>query len=127
MSLNVRSKKKTVLVCDDEEMFLELIATILEDEDFDVLRASSGTEALESFRSHSDVDLVVTDLTMPQMDGKTLGIELKKLKPNVRIIYISGFSECMSCTNEMLPNSRYLAKPFSKHAFLNLVGEMLNN
>jgi len=83
-----------ILLVDDEEIILETIQVMLEDLGCDTLLAQDGQEALDVYKQNqANIALVVLDLTMPKMDGKTCAIELMKINPDVKIILSSGYSE----------------------------------
>jgi two-component system, cell cycle sensor histidine kinase and response regulator CckA len=118
---------KVVLVCDDEELLLDLISDVLEGNDMTVLKANSGAEALTIFKKNPNIDLVITDLTMPHMDGKQLAQELESVKPEVKVIYISGYAHGKVGETGMVKNSSYLGKPFTKESLLAAVTEILHD
>ena len=84
----------TVLLVEDEDAVRSFAARALGQRGYRVLEATTGTEALELFASHDgDVDLVVSDVVMPEMDGPTLMKHLRSERPDVKIIFISGYAE----------------------------------
>ncbi len=84
----------TVLVVDDEKSVLRVCATMVKLCGFMALTASDGAEAVSTFMKRSDeIDLVLMDLTMPNMDGVAAMHELRRIKPDVKIILSSGFNE----------------------------------
>ena len=84
----------TVLLVEDEDAVRSFAARALGQRGYHVLEATTGTEALEVFSSHNgDVDLVVSDVVMPEMDGPTLMKHLRSERPDVKIIFISGYAE----------------------------------
>ena len=84
----------TVLLVEDEDAVRSFAARALGQRGYRVLEATTGTEALEVFSSHDgDVDLVVSDVVMPEMDGPTLMKHLRSQRPDVKIIFISGYAE----------------------------------
>jgi len=84
----------TVLLVEDEDAVRSFAARALGQRGYRVLEASTGAEALEVFASHNgDVDLVVSDVVMPEMDGPTLMRRLRSERPDVKIIFISGYAE----------------------------------
>jgi two-component system cell cycle sensor histidine kinase/response regulator CckA len=84
----------TVLLVEDEDAVRSFAARALGQRGYRVLEATTGTEALELFASHNgDVDLVVSDVVMPEMDGPTLMKHLRSERPEVKIIFISGYAE----------------------------------
>jgi two-component system cell cycle sensor histidine kinase/response regulator CckA len=84
----------TVLLVEDEDAVRSFAARALGQRGYRVLEATTGTEALEVFASHhGDVDLVVSDVVMPEMDGPTLMKHLRSERPDLKIIFISGYAE----------------------------------
>ncbi|MDR3580261.1 MAG: PAS domain S-box protein [Oryzomonas sp.] len=86
--------KGKILVVDDEESVRALAAEYVRHFGFEAIEAGDGIEALELYRRHADgIDLVILDLAMPNMDGVSAFFELKKIRPDVRVILSSGYSE----------------------------------
>ena len=84
----------TVLLVEDEDAVRSFAARALAQRGYRVLEATTGTEALDLFRSHhGDVDLVVSDVVMPEMDGPTLCEQLRRERPDLKVIFISGYAE----------------------------------
>ncbi len=84
--------RKTVLCVDDESAVLQMQQLLLESAGFRVLTASSGREAIRIFESEP-VDVVVMDYWMPGMNGTTAARIMKQLKPEIRILFLSAFTE----------------------------------
>jgi two-component system, OmpR family, response regulator CpxR len=84
--------KKTILCVDDNEQSLSIRKILLETRGYRVLACNSGEMALEAFR-RGGVDLVVTDLIMPGVDGSKLIEEIKRLSPQTPAVLISGHSK----------------------------------
>ncbi len=111
---------QTVLIVDDEELLLTMSEMVLTSFGYRVLTASNGRQALDIIeRSDSHVDLVVTDLVMPHMDGHQLIQHLQNVAPGLRIICTSG---------NFRPSNRqlgvtYLQKPFTSQDLLRVVKE----
>ncbi|MFH1029013.1 MAG: response regulator, partial [Pseudomonadota bacterium] len=82
-----------VLLADDEETVRNIGREMLMELGFDVATASDGREALDIFKSRSDIHAVILDLTMPHIDGEQAFNELRMLKPDARVIISSGYSE----------------------------------
>src|SRR4249920_3368390 len=104
----------TILLVEDEEGLRALNARGLSSRGYTVLEASNGVEAIEAFARHGHVDLVVSDVVMPEMDGPTLLKELRQRDPKVKIIFVSGYAEEAFSRN--LPSQEqyaFLAKPFT--------------
>jgi len=104
----------TVLLVEDEDAVRSFAARALGQRGYQVLEASTGAEALEVFEGHDgDVDLVVSDVVMPEMDGPTLMKQLRKDHPDLKIIFISGYAEDAFRRN-LAENEEFmfLQKPF---------------
>ena len=106
------------LLVEDEEGLRALNARGLASRGYTVLEASNGVEALEVIDKHGAVDLVVSDVVMPEMDGPTLLKELRRRDPAVKIIFVSGYAEEAFAKNlpsdeAGKPNYAFLAKPFT--------------
>jgi two-component system, cell cycle sensor histidine kinase and response regulator CckA len=105
----------TILLVEDEEGLRALNARGLASRGYTVIEASNGVEAMEMLeRQGGKVDLVVSDVVMPEMDGPTLLKELRKKNPETKIIFVSGYAE--DAFQKSLPNPddyNFLAKPFT--------------
>ena len=108
----------TILLVEDEEGLRALNARGLSSRGYTVLEAGNGVEAIEVLDKHGRVDLVVSDVVMPEMDGPTLLKELRGRDPDVKIIFVSGYAEDAFSKN--LPSNEqgkeqyaFLAKPFT--------------
>ncbi len=108
----------TILLVEDEEGLRALNARGLSSRGYTVLEAGNGVEAIEVLDEHGRVDLVVSDVVMPEMDGPTLLKELRRRDPDVKIIFVSGYAE--EAFSKNLPSNEqgkeqyaFLAKPFT--------------
>ncbi len=104
----------TILLVEDEEGLRALNARGLASRGYTVLEAGNGVEAIEAFDKHGSVDLVVSDVVMPEMDGPTLLKELRQRDPDLKIIFVSGYAE--EAFSKNLPSQEqyaFLAKPFT--------------
>jgi two-component system cell cycle sensor histidine kinase/response regulator CckA len=103
-----------ILLVEDEEGLRGLNARGLSSRGYTVLQAGNGVEALEVLEKEGAVDLVVSDVVMPEMDGPTLLKELRARDPKVKIIFVSGYAE--EAFSKYLPGQEqyaFLAKPFT--------------
>ena len=94
---------------------------MLEQRGFNVLTAEDGKIALEVFRSHIDeVDAVLLDLTMPHMDGEETFRELRRLRPTVRVVMMSGYNE-QDVTSRFSGKglAGFIQKPFGQWSLIN--------
>ncbi|WP_028032913.1 cell cycle histidine kinase CckA [Chelativorans sp. J32] len=116
-----------VLLVEDEDAVRMGSVRALTSRGYEVHEASSGTEALEIFNAlEGKVDIVVSDVVMPEMDGPTLLCELRKVQPGIKFIFVSGYAEDAFAKN--LPEDAifgFLPKPFSLKQLATTVKEML--
>lgn len=117
-----------ILVIDDEEDILKIIAEMLTYAGYEVVEASSGREGIRLYR-HAPFDLVVTDLIMPEKDGLEVLMELRKDFPEVKVITLSGSTYGHSSleTSKALGAARTLRKPFLEDQLLEAVREVLES
>lgn len=119
---------KTILLIDDEEDFRRLLAATLSSAGYQVLAAENGAIALKLFRAQP-VDLVITDLVMPEKEGIETMLELHKLQPALKVIVMSGGGRVDP--TDYLPMARQLgasmtlAKPFKSQEMLDAVASLL--
>lgn len=119
---------ETVLVVEDEEVVRTSIRRILVHHGYTVLEARHGADALQllSAAAHS-VDLVLTDLMMPEMGGRELIAELRSRAVGSRVVVISGSDDPAAAHGEALrPGTRYLEKPFTMEGLLRTVRNALD-
>jgi CheY-like chemotaxis protein len=107
--------KKTVCVVDDDPMMLDVLARILQRENFDLLMASGGPEIIEKLGEYAgDVDLLVTDYAMPDMQGRELAERVRERFPAVKVLYQTGFSDMLFENRvELEEGAAFLEKPFT--------------
>jgi two-component system cell cycle sensor histidine kinase/response regulator CckA len=121
------SGSATVLLVEDEDAVRMGGVRALASRGYDVHEAASGVEALEIFRElGGKVDIVVSDVVMPEMDGPTLLGELRRLQPDIKFIFVSGYAEDAFAKN--LPADAkfgFLPKPFSLKQLATVVKDML--
>lgn len=107
--------KKTVCVVDDDPMMLDVLARILQRENFDLLMASGGPEIIKKLEQYSGaVDLLVTDYAMPDMQGRELADHVRQRFPAVKVLYQTGFSDQLFENRvELEDGAAFLEKPFT--------------
>lgn len=117
----------TILLVEDEEGLRTLNARGLQSRGYTVIQAGNGFEALEELeRQGGQVDLVVSDVVMPEMDGPALMKELRKRNPDIKIIFVSGYAE--DAFEKSLPDRtqfRFLPKPFTLKQLVTAVKESM--
>lgn len=118
--------KKKVLVIDDERIVLESIGKILKEEEFIVDVSLGGRKGLER-AIQKDYDLVLTDLRMPDIGGMRILRDVKRARPAVPVVMITGFGTVKSAVQAMkLGAEQYLEKPFSPEELIKTVNSALH-
>ncbi|HSN91137.1 MAG TPA: PAS domain S-box protein [Anaeromyxobacteraceae bacterium] len=119
---------ETVLVAEDAPAVRELAARALSEAGYQVLQAGGGKEALEmAARAAGPVHLLLTDVVMPDMSGRELAEALGRLRPETRVLYMSGYTENTITHHGVLdPGVHFLAKPFTPSALLARAREVLD-
>lgn len=102
---------KTVLVVDDEPGYRDLFALELSSEEVSVLTASDGAGAAQAL-AREKVDLVITDMKMPRMDGLDVVRTVRNLRPDLPVILLSGYAVEDRAETAVREASRFLKKPF---------------
>jgi two-component system cell cycle sensor histidine kinase/response regulator CckA len=117
----------TILLVEDEDPVRAVNARALSARGYTVLEAASGIEAMEIINERgAPVDLVVSDVVMPEMDGPTLLGELRKLYPDLKVIFVSGYAE--EAFRKNLPEGEefnFLPKPFSLRQLVETVKQVM--
>ena len=126
----IHAGKETVLVVEDEDSLRQFTIQLLRDAGYAALEARNGNEAMRILENSANrpVDVVVTDVIMPQMGGRELAEHVQRLHPKARIVFTSGY------TGDKLDNSgvlqadvAFLAKPFSPTQLTQKIREVLEN
>jgi two-component system cell cycle sensor histidine kinase/response regulator CckA len=116
----------TVLLVEDEEAVRRFAVRALTRQGYNVLEAGSGAEALDVIAAHDGtIDLVLSDVVMPEMDGPTLLKELRKTHPDLKIIFISGYAEEALKSLEGGEEFAFLPKPFQMAELVATVKEVM--
>ena len=106
---------ETVLIAEDESAILDLATKILEGLGYVVLRASTPSRALELAQEHAGkIDLLVTDVVMPEMNGYELAEKLNRLCPGLKAVYMSGYTEdVLADRRDVFQEANFIQKPFT--------------
>ena len=116
------SEGKTILIADDEMYMRTLLRTILERAGYKVIEACDGDDAVQKFAANAaEIQFLVLDVKMPGKTGREAYAEMKKIKPGIRAIFISGFLNESSDTE-----SDFIAKPFTPKELLDRLKGMYN-
>jgi PAS domain S-box-containing protein len=128
-SYNIPLGTETILVVEDEPSVRVFLSNALRQQGYTVLEAASGAEALRVFRRRvgSAIDLVLTDVLMPQMGGVELLHQLRYSHPNIKILFISGYMDEVVMRGEQPARSvAFLQKPFTLATLAQKVREVLD-
>jgi two-component system cell cycle sensor histidine kinase/response regulator CckA len=108
------SSGPTVLLVEDEDALRTSIRRLLQAEGYTVLEAQNGAAALRLLEepAANDVALVLTDLRMPVMDGRQLAAAMARVRPNIPVVFMSGYTAQLMDMRLISPDLAFLAKPF---------------
>ncbi len=117
----------TILIAEDERPVRDAVERMLRESGYTVLSAVNGSEAGEIWDSNADrIDLLITDLVMPEVGGLDLAAYCKRRRPDLPVIFMSGFTEAASAKAEMFSKAEaFLEKPFHRETFLEKVRQVL--
>ena len=92
MNREPENKNKTILVADDDNVFREFIKTQLERSGYSVIEAIDGIDAIRKFVDHKEsIELLIIDVIMPKMHGREVYESIKKMRPGIKSIFVSGY------------------------------------
>lgn len=114
-------ERKRLLVVDDEVPVLKLVTRILSTDNYEIAAADSGEAATRVIEQPGfpGVDLLVTDLMMPGMNGRELAAVVRKTNAHVRVLYVTGFADTLfTGVNELAPGESFIEKPFGADGLL---------
>ena len=120
---------ETVLLVEDDEALRELIHEFLETSGYEVLVASDPARAIEAARGREGaIHLLLTDISMPSMNGRELARRVKELRPEIRVLYMSGYAaDGMADRGVPEPGALLILKPFSQEALARKLREALGS
>ena len=119
---------ETVLLVEDELAVRALAARVLRQRGYIVLEAADGEQALQVFQEHTgtDIALLLTDVVMPQMTGDELARQLLALRPDLKVLFMSGYTAtAVLDISKFNPNTAFLPKPFLPTMLVDKVRELL--
>ena len=115
----------TILLVEDEDMVRAVAERALTRNGYTVVTAANGEEALEIMNGRDDIDLLVSDVVMPVMDGPTLVRHARESRPKLPILFMSGYAEEQLRKTIDLDNIAFLPKPFSVHQLAEAVRDVM--
>jgi signal transduction histidine kinase len=121
-------KGETVLVVEDEEALREVTERIFTRNGYRVITAANGPDALDIVARHvGDIHLLVTDVVMPKMLGKEVAEGVRELRPDIAVLYMSGYAQpVLASQGRLEPGVALVDKPFSEADLLAKAGQVLN-
>ncbi|MCK9409048.1 MAG: response regulator, partial [Bacteroidetes bacterium] len=124
----IRGGTETILIVEDEEMLILMIKILLEDEGYTVLEAHDGEEAVNIFREKKDaINLIVTDMGLPKLSGYDEFLMLKKIQPDVKVIFASGFFDPnVKAELDKQGAKAYIQKPYDRTELLRVIRASLD-
>ncbi|MGH7447507.1 MAG: response regulator [Longimicrobiales bacterium] len=124
----LRRGTETILLVEDEPQVRAIVARMLQAQGYRVMQAGNGEEALELLeRTVEPIDLLLTDLVMPRMGGRELADRVRELRPKLRVLFTSGYTEDVIVQNRLLEHDIVLLpKPFTRTALATKVRETLD-
>lgn len=109
---SAQAQPPRVLIVDDEEPIRRFVGRVLRDMGFETATAESGADALAVASTFGPVDLLLTDLMMPNMNGDELARRMRAQEPDVKVLYVTGYSDRLFAERMMLwDNEAFLDKP----------------
>lgn len=119
---------ETVLVVEDEEIVRELVCDVLEEQGYNVICAGDGLEALEMAGNFDGtIHLLVTDVIMPHMNGHELASKLSRIRPDMKVLYVSGYSDTDLGDHGVLdPRYELLQKPFTPQTLARKIRDVIH-
>ncbi|HXI44609.1 MAG TPA: PAS domain-containing protein [Bryobacteraceae bacterium] len=124
----VRAGTETILLVEDELGVRQLVHEMLRRLGYTIYEASNGADAVRIFAQHQNaIDLLLTDVIMPQMSGRELAERLKAVRPTLKVLYISGYTDDMLAHHGVLESNVYLLqKPFAPDDLAKKLREVLD-
>jgi CheY-like chemotaxis protein len=120
---------KTVLLVEDEPALRDLVTELLEASGYEVIAAATGGLALEAAERHAGrLDVLLTDLLLPGLSGAELAKRLQKARPDLRVVYMSGYTEDSLPENDAPgPRALLISKPFTQETLVRTLLEALSS
>lgn len=120
------ANKETILLVEDDDMVRRVAVRVLRNKGFSVISAASGIEAIEVATRHvGPIDLLLTDLVMPKMSGDKLAKELGPRRPEMRILFTSGYAEAAH-DHGLGPGANFLQKPYLPQQLVERIRKVLD-
>lgn len=116
---------ETILIADDQRMIRDVLETVFRTTGYNVITARDGQDAVDKFKDNIDsIDIILMDVVMPRKDGVEAYKEICKIKPSVKIVFMSGYTT--NDLDELKPNIDLVLKPFMPSALVNRIRKTLD-
>jgi CheY-like chemotaxis protein len=115
-----------ILAVDDESGVLALVRRCLDDERVTLIEASSGKDALDQIGKGPALDLLITDLRMPEMEGDELARQVRTLEPDLKVLYLTSHADRLfDAKRQLWAEEAYLDKPFTREGLREAIALLL--
>jgi PAS domain S-box-containing protein len=118
---------ETILVAEDADLVRELTKEMLEVRGYHVIEAANGEEAVQICKSYSGrIHLALSDVVMPRMTGPEFAEQVARLRPDIKVLLMSGYTDNVSKAGFLQPGLHFIEKPFTSNALANKIREVLD-
>jgi CheY-like chemotaxis protein len=122
-----RASGETVLVVEDEPVVRGVITEMLTNEGYRIMEATDGPSGLQILNQEIRIDLLVTDVGMPGMNGREFADYAREVRPDLRILFVTGYAQSAAMAKGFLkPGMEMITKPFDVEKFSQRVREMVS-
>ncbi len=118
---------ETILVVEDEPVVRALVVEVLNELGYETLEAGEASEALRITESGQRIDLLISDVGLPGMNGRQLADIARQQRPGLKVLFATGYAESFAANDFLGPDMAVIAKPFAIDVFATKVGEILGN
>jgi CheY-like chemotaxis protein len=124
---HLAERGETVLVIEDEVSVRELVIEVLNDLGYRALQAADGPAGLQLLRASERIDLLVTDVGLPGMNGRQVAEAARELRADLKVLFITGYAENAALANVFLaPGMEMMTKPFAVEALAERIRDMIS-
>ena len=118
-------RRRTVLVVEDEVLVQMLVLEVLSDLDVDTLEADDAISALAIIQSDAQIDLLVTDVGLPGMNGRDLADAARKLRPGLKVLFVTGYADRAQAGEFVGEGMDMIVKPFALDLLAGKITDMV--
>ena len=121
-----RGAGETVLVVEDEQTVRDLIVEVLHDLGYKTLQAGDGPSGLRVLQSSVQIDLLVSDVGLPGLNGRQLADQARETRPDLKVLFITGYAESAATPSGFLdPGMAMITKPFAVDTLMSRIRDMI--